>query len=284
MALDIEECRSLGRFFQVLLIGLIPVFGMMVVLGTASPAAERASAPRDAVQMYPYGTRPTLRCAPNVMCEVVLHDDEQIIPDPNGAAVPPPGIDAWIVKIVQAAEPHILVSPLSLDSGTTTLTILTTARRSYHIKLETVPTSAQTVIGFSNPPPSQAPLTAGQQIALALATAAHFNTQGSPMTGADATGAVDPTHLDFRYSVKGDAPFRPVTVFNDGGRTYVRLPDGLPVIPVLRVYDVVGGRSEDRVVNFTYQDGYFIFAGLFPHFGLVSGTGKSRVEVRIDRS
>lgn len=62
---------------------------------------------------------------------------------------------------------------------------------------------------------------------------------------------VDPGKLNFNYSMKGAAPFKPLTVYDDGQTTYVKLPKAEDVPALFRVKK--GGEAE--LVDYTLRYG-----------------------------
>jgi P-type conjugative transfer protein TrbG len=66
---------------------------------------------------------------------------------------------------------------------------------------------------------------------------------------------VNPEDLVFNYKIEGDAPFRPVSIFNDGKFTWIRLPAKLQEFPAL-FGEVDGG--ELVLVNYVVKGDYLL--------------------------
>jgi type IV secretion system protein TrbG len=82
--------------------------------------------------------------------------------------------------------------------------------------------------------------------------------------------------MNFGYSVEGTADFKPLHVFDDGVRTYLRMPDQIEVLPAL--FALTDG-SDGQVLNYTISDKYMVVQGT--HRALLLKLGKG--EVRINR-
>lgn len=66
---------------------------------------------------------------------------------------------------------------------------------------------------------------------------------------------VRPQDLRFNYEVTGTAPFRPVSIFDDGKFTWVRMPDQLNELPALFASSEGG---ELAIVNYVVKGDYMI--------------------------
>lgn len=76
------------------------------------------------------------------------------------------------------------------------------------------------------------------------------------------------------YQIEGEAEFKPVNVFDDGVRTFIRFPEGLQNLPaVFGVYD-----GEAKLVNFNVDKKYVVIQGVQPE--LLLKMGKTTVKVR----
>ena len=73
---------------------------------------------------------------------------------------------------------------------------------------------------------------------------------------------------------------RPLQVFDDGHKTYIRMPSitaqiDLPVLYILR-------RHSMQLVNYRYKAPYYVIDALFKRAVLVSGKGHDQIKVIID--
>lgn len=255
-------------------------FAALTVAANADPVVGT-----DGVARYRYGGKmvPTLHCAPLMVCDVQLNPDEFI-------KTPPVAGDTaqWIIRLGQGRQPYIYVKPVT--SGLRTNLIVVTSKRTYHINLVSNETVAHTSLGFYYPHDATtspdgadgvSDLSDAQQITLAVTTSQGIS-GGSGLATMSANGAalVDPMHLDHGYDVSGNAPFKPMTVFNDGTRTYIQLPEHLSEIPVIVGYDSAG---TERTLNYETYNGYYVVNSLYPHLGLVLGTGRDRRAIFINK-
>ncbi|WP_321943715.1 TrbG/VirB9 family P-type conjugative transfer protein [Paraburkholderia tropica] len=101
-----------------------------------------------------------------------------------------------------------------------------------------------------------------------------------PAAGFGGTGnsggiTIDLSRAHFGYTIKGDAPFRPTMVFDDGTATYIRFPAGLQAIPAAFQLNA-DGKAE--TLSFVPQDGYYRITRIVDYGILLMLDGK---EVRI---
>jgi type IV secretion system protein VirB9 len=68
-----------------------------------------------------------------------------------------------------------------------------------------------------------------------------------------------PEHLDTAYRIDGNAPFRPVSVYDDGSKTYLRLPKHLQTMPALFVFH----DGKTAVVNYRVAGDVLVYPHLF---------------------
>jgi type IV secretion system protein VirB9 len=85
---------------------------------------------------------------------------------------------------------------------------------------------------------------------------------------------LDPSKLNFAYTVKGDAPFKPVTVFDDGRFTWIQLPPGIQDLPGLFL------RADDKTLelaNYLQRENFLVLQRLAK--GIVLKLGKAEVDI-----
>ncbi|MDO8280152.1 MAG: Holliday junction resolvase RuvX, partial [Burkholderiaceae bacterium] len=100
------------------------------------------------------------------------------------------------------------------------------------------------------------------------------DTGAGPIPVAVAGGGIRPEELRFVYTVSGDAPFRPVTVFDNGKTTWLRMPAGLTELPVVLGIDETGAHV---LVNYLAKGDYLLVQQVMDEYVLKLG----RREVRI---
>lgn len=84
-------------------------------------------------------------------------------------------------------------------------------------------------------------------------------------------------NLRFNYEISGDAPFRPLVVFDDGRFTYFKLATSLQEMPAL--FAVIEG-NDYSLVNFEIKGDYLVAQRLLEHAVLKLG----KAEVKVQRS
>ena len=89
-------------------------------------------------------------------------------------------------------------------------------------------------------------------------------------------GGVQPEALRFSYEIVGDAPFRPLVVFDDGRFTYFKLASSLQELPAL--FAVIDG-NEYSLVNFEIKGDYLVAQRLLDKAILKLGKAEVRVNL-----
>jgi type IV secretion system protein VirB9 len=84
---------------------------------------------------------------------------------------------------------------------------------------------------------------------------------------------IDLEHLNTAYSVQGEAEFRPLLVFDDGIRTYLKMPTGVQSLPALFALE----QGVSQLVNYTVQSQHMVVQGL--HSGFVLKLADTEVKV-----
>lgn len=224
-----------------------------------------------------YGANlPTIVCSPLMISDIELQPGEIV----NDVIV---GDTArWsIVAGTSGAEgnesTHLVIKPL--DAGLTTTAVVTTDRRTYHFKLVSQPEGHTAYVGFLYPEQRQAALKRKldhQRKKQRYRTTQVVNTEGEATTA-------DIAKLDFRYVVKGQAPWKPTRVYNDGTRTFIRLPATAKQgeIPVLLVEKTETG--EQVLVNYRIRNDAMIVDQVFDKAVLVAGVGGNQEKIEIMR-
>jgi type IV secretion system protein VirB9 len=109
-------------------------------------------------------------------------------------------------------------------------------------------------------------------------------TRGDADTSAAALAdtGINIEQLRFRYRIEGDAPWKPLKVFDDGAKVYIQFPSGLAQseAPPLFVIDPDGNPA---LVNYRVRGTTYIVDRLFAAAELRLGTAPQRI-VRIVRT
>ena len=167
--------------------------------------------------------------------------------------------------------------------GLSTNLLIVTSRRSYHIELQSTAEGKKwyTRVAWNY-----------GDTALLDATQLHESSSATPSqrsapSVSSASGAASSFPKDllgsgvaldklyFKYEVEGDAPFRPVQVFDDGTHTYIRLPDELQELPAL--FMVNPDDDGTALVNYSLAAPYLVVQRTMDKFLLKLGKAKVTV-------
>jgi type IV secretion system protein VirB9 len=210
--------------------------------------------------VYVYGaTMPTIIGAPMQISDVELEQGEVV----NEILV---GDSArWLVESGSSRDAtHIFVKPV--DAGLESSLVVTTDRRVYHMKLVSRKSGHTPYIGFLYESQLQSVLNKEAK-------------EKAWNTAVEDDRTLDMSNLNFAYRISGNANWKPLRVYDDGQKMYVRLPESAlqGEVPVLLVRQ--GGA--DNLVNYRLKNNTFEVDGVFPHVILVTGVGnlKNRVEI-----
>lgn len=241
-----------------------------VRVDTANRLATReptASGYVNAVQVYPWsdGALYRLYTAPEQVSDIALQPGEQLVAVSAGDTV------RWVIGDTSSGtgetrQAHVLVKPFA--AGLHTNMVITTARRTYHIALDSTDATAMAAVSWTYP---QDQLVAFQRDNNELQAA-------KPV----ATG-IDLDSLHFRYAISGDdAPWRPVRAWDDGAKVYIEFPGRLDQGDAPPLF-VVGPMGDSELVNYRVSGHYYIVDRLFAAAELRLGE-KPQLVVRITRT
>ena len=215
--------------------------------------AKRAASPflgEQGYVIYPYGeVIPIVTCRPMRMTDIALEPGESITGIHAGDTV------RWMFapsQSMKAGQPvsHIVVKPV--QPGISTSLLVHTDRRTYNIDL-TATEGDQYIRGaaFSYPMSDLTPLfTANRPQGRTLEDELQAGIKG-----------VDVEGLYTRYSIKarGKPDWTPDAVFDDGEKTYLRMPSRFSEAPAL----YVRLDKKDTLVNYRIKGRYYIVDRLF---------------------
>lgn len=93
--------------------------------------------------------------------------------------------------------------------------------------------------------------------------------------------SVDISTLNFNYKISGQAPWKPIQVYDSGSKMYIKLPDKTHAgeIPVLLVLK----GSKETLVNYRFRNNTFEVDGVFSSLMLVTGVGWQQQKIIITR-
>ncbi len=144
------------------------------------------------------------------MTDIALEAGENLVAVSAGDTV------RWVVGDTTSgegasAQVHILVKPIGADLETNL--VITTDRRTYHLELRSADKTYMASVSWTYPA-SQLLALKGQQAKSETASAVLADV------------SVNLEQLRFRYRLDGDAPWKPICVFDDGTKVYIQFPSG----------------------------------------------------------
>lgn len=165
---------------------------------------------------------------------------------------------------------HVMVKPVSAALPMNNLVILTD-RRTYHIEAHPTKATYMAEVSWHYP----------QDELFALQAK---NTQAEAHADATAADAVDLSDLRFRYAITGDNPaWRPVQVFDDTHKVYIRFPAGIAQGELPPLFVVGPDGSTAALVNYRVRGATMIVDRLFAAAELRLGADPQQI-VRITRT
>lgn len=227
----------------------------------------------DGAVNFVYGSgQITVVCAPLQICDVALQAGEQF----NDMNVGDPRfiVEPSVTGSGTQQQIHLIIKPK--DVGLDSSLVVTTDRRTYHIRLTSDPHAFMPYVSFIYPDDAKTKWRLIQQIQTERRAANTF-----PETN-EYLG-----NLNFNYRIQGHARFKPVRVYNNGVKTIIEMPNVMsqseaPALLVLRK----GGffqKSESMMVNYRLQGCRYIVDSVFDQAMLIVGSGRSQEKITITR-
>jgi len=210
---------------------------------------------------------PTVVCAPLYACDVGLQSGEIVTQVDVGDAA------RW--KITPATSgsgetttTHLIIKPL--DLGLISNMIVSTNRRTYHMRLVSKQGDWMPMISFTYPDSVDDAWKRYQ------ATQPH---EEAPQK----TTIPEVSLLNFNYRLSGDHPrWKPVRVYSDTNKTYIQFPENAKQgdIPPLVLW---GEDHQAQLVNYRLIGDRYVVDTLIDQAALISGTGRHQERVTITR-
>ena len=165
-----------------------------------------------------------------------------------------------------------------MDVGLETSLVVTTSRRTYHLKLRSHRTEYMPQVAFIYPEEAQA-----KWDAVRSREAREREAQTLPHTG-EYLG-----NMSFDYEVSGVTRWKPVRVYNDGRKTIIDMPAAMaqteaPTLLVVRKEGGLFSDDETVLVNYRVQGDRYIVDTIFDKAILIAGVGRSQDRVTITRT
>jgi len=223
---------------------------------------------------FVYGSGQTqILCAVLQVCDVALQPGEQV----NNIDVGDPRflIEPAITGTGPMQRLHLLIK--ALDVGLDTSLVVTTDRRTYHLRLRSARKDFMPYVSFIYPEEAQA-----QWNAIRIKEVEELRNNTMPVTG-EYLGL-----LHFNYCITGNVRWKPIRVFNDGVKTIIEMPKAMqqteaPTLLVLR-HGGLFKKTETVMVNYRVQNNRYIVDTVFDKAILIAGVGRNQEKVILTRS
>lgn len=243
--------------------------------GAGNQTGMRPVAGPNGTVMFLYGAQqPSIVCAVLQVCDVALQPGELVNSIHLGDTA------RWTVEpAITGSGPnevqHLIIKPM--DVGLETSLIVTTNRRTYHLRLRSHRTEYMPSVAFTYPEDALAKWDAIQR-----RETEHREANTIPATG-EYLG-----NLSFDYDLSGSAPWKPVRVYNDGQKTIIEMPRAMtqteaPTLLVVRRDGGLFREAETVMVNYRVQGQRYIVDTVFDRAILIAGVGNRQDRVTITR-
>ena len=202
--------------------------------------------------------------APGMVTDIALQPGEGLV------AVAAGDTARWVIGDTtsgsgETKQTHILVKPFA--AGLSTNLIITTDRRTYHMRLSSSSGPAMAAMAWTYP----------QDALLALKRQAEVAEAAKPIAPGLAV-----EHLHFNYRISGDKPhWRPLRAFDDGRQTFIEFLPSIANGEAPPLF-LIGAEGKAELVNYRMQGHYYVVDRIFDRAELRLGTKKQQV-VRITR-
>lgn len=263
---------------------------------------------------FVYGSGiPTVVCALLELTDLAFEKGESILSVQLGDSVRW-NIESAISGSANDSVEHLIVKPL--EAGLKTSMLITTDRRTYHIRLKSTEADFMPAVVFSYPNSLKLPSKKhyGDDSYLQYTSNYESNedhndyseTNSSlknyssvqnvsyegnsrPALNVAATYNDSTQRRNYNYSVDGDSKIIPQNVYDDGKRTFIVMnnPINSSYLPVLQEISsesfLFFGEDKTNTINFTYFDNTFVVDGIYSHLRLISKNGEEKQSADVVR-
>ncbi len=219
-----------------------------------------------------YGAeRPSIVCAVMQITDIELQAGEKVVSINLGDTV------RWVVQPAVSAgdTTHIIVRPREI--GLDTSMVVTTDRRTYHVRLRSHRTDYMPRVRFT-------------YIEDALSKWDNVRTAAVAKREADTIPETNEYlgDLYFGYTVKGKARWKPVRVYNDSVKTIIEMPKAMaeteaPTLMISRRMGRIFKKRELTIVNYRVQGSRYIVDAVFDEAVMIVGVGGNQERITITR-
>ena len=228
---------------------------------------------RDGSVEFLFGAeQPSVVCAVMQITDIELERGESVTSVNLGDSV------RWQVQpaISGGDVTHILIRPKQV--GLETSMVVTTDRRTYHVRLRSHRTEYMPRVKFFYIEDAISKWQAIKTAAVKEREAATIPETNEYLGD-----------LDFGYTVSGKASWKPVRVYNDSVKTIIEMPATLnqqdaPTLLVVRKDGRILKKSDQVLVNYRVQSGRYIVDAVFDKAILIVGVGGNQEKVTITRN
>lgn len=263
---------------------------------------------------FAYGSGiPTVVCALLELTDLAFEKGESILSVQLGDSVRW-NIESAISGSANDSVEHLIVKPL--EAGLKTSMLITTDRRTYHIRLKSTEADFMPAVVFSYPNSLKLPSKKHYGDDSYLQYTSNYDSNedhndysetnsslknyssvqnvsyegnSRPALNVAATYNDSPQRRNYNYSVDGDSKIIPQNVYDDGKRTFIVMnnPINSSYLPVLQEISsesfLFFGEDKTNTINFTYFDNTFVVDGIYSHLRLISKNGEEKQSADVVR-
>ena len=263
---------------------------------------------------FTYGSGiPTVVCALLELTDLAFEKGESILSVQLGDSVRW-NIESAISGSANDSVEHLIVTPL--EAGLKTSMLITTDRRTYHIRLKSTEADFMPAVVFSYPNSLKLPSKKHYGDDSYLQYTSNYDSnedhndnsetnsslknyssvqnvsyEGNslPALNVAATYNDNTQRRNYNYSVDGDSKIIPQNVYDDGKRTFIVMnnPINSSYLPVLQEISsesfLFFGEDKTNTINFTYFDNTFVVDGIYSHLRLISKNGEEKQSADVVR-
>lgn len=263
---------------------------------------------------FAYGSGiPTVVCALLELTDLAFEKGESILSVQLGDSVRW-NIESAISGSANDSVEHLIVKPL--EAGLKTSMLITTDRRTYHIRLKSTEADFMPAVVFSYPNSLKLPSKKHYGDDSYLQYTSNYDSNedhndysetnsslknyssvqnvsyegnSRPALNVAATYNDSPQRRNYNYSVDGDSKIIPQNVYDDGKRTFIVMnnPINSSYLPMLQEISsesfLFFGEDKTNTINFTYFDNTFVVDGIYSHLRLISKNGEEKQSADVVR-
>ncbi len=244
----------------------------------SSATGTKAVAGPDGSVRFVFGvSEPSIVCAVLQVCDVALQQGELVnninVGDPRWTVEP--AITGYGPNEVQ----HLIIKPS--DVGLDTTLVVTTNRRTYHLRLRSCRTKFMPYVTFIYPNDD-----ATKKWDAIKERETREEGESTQPENKEYLG-----NLDFNYRIEGHSRWKPIRVYNDGVKTMIQMPSTMsqteaPTLLVIRKNKgfLSFAKSPQKVlVNYRVQGDRYIVDSVFDQAILIAGVGGNQDRITITR-